>query len=384
VPSFFDDYTRGLTPGDVQKLFTRDTPEAYRYFTRTIDTARLASEPWYRRWPIHARLVFTAFAMRLSPARRILYASAVVAAAIGMLQLFRGIAPTRILLFPFSIVLPLPHWSDGGVWLIAAVVLFNLLIFMEVADRLSLKGELEIARDIQLAMLPGGTRVAGDAVIAGVTRPANTVGGDFFDILDLPDGRVALALGDVAGKGSPAALLMALLLAMLRTLVDEGLDAARLLARLNVQVIRHSPASRFITLFYGVYDPATGRLDYVNAGHLPPLLRRADGRIERIAGDGSGGLALGMFAQASYDTHTVTVEPGDVLLLYSDGITEAEDANGRPFDESGLAAVADRIASSGPEALGRAVIAAVESHAGDMRLADDLTVLVLCRSGVRS
>jgi serine phosphatase RsbU (regulator of sigma subunit) len=376
---FFDDYTQGLTPGDVQKLFTRDTPEAYRYFTRTIDTARLASEPWYRRWPIHARLLFTAFAMRLSPARRILYASAVAAAAIGMLQLFRGIAPTRVLLFPFSIVLPLPHWSDGGVWIIAAVVLLNLLIFMEVADRLSLKGELEIARDIQLAMLPGGTRTAGDAVIAGVTRPANTVGGDFFDILDLPDGRVAIALGDVAGKGSPAALLMALLLAMLRTLVDEGLDAARLLARLNTQVIRHSPASRFITLFYGVYEPASGRLDYVNAGHLPPLLRRAGGRIERIAGDGGGGLALGMFEHASYDTHSVSIAPGDVLLLYSDGITEAEDASGRPFDESGLAAVADRHASGGPEALGRAIITAVESHAGDMRLADDLTVLVLCR-----
>ena len=167
-------------------------------------------------------------------------------------------------------------------WLFLAFAAVNLLILMEVADRLSLKGDLEIARDIQLAMLPGGLHQAGDAVVCGVTRPANTVGGDFYDILPRPDGRLVLALGDVAGKGSPAALLMALLLAMLRTLVDEGLDAARLLERLNVQVARHSPASRFITLFYGLYDPRDGSLEFVNAGHLPPIIRRADGRFERV------------------------------------------------------------------------------------------------------
>ena len=170
---------------------------------------------------------------------------------------------------------------------------------MEVADRLSLKGDLEIARDIQLAMLPAGVHHAGDATVCGVTRPANTVGGDFYDILPLPDGRLVLALGDVAGKGSPAALLMALLLAMLRTLVDEGLETARLIERLNVQVARHSPASRFITLFFGLYDPRDGRLEFVNAGHLPPLIRRADGRFERVDNE-AGGLALGMFDQATY------------------------------------------------------------------------------------
>src|SRR5262249_5816349 len=147
---------------------------------------------------------------------------------------------------------------------------------------MTLKSELEIARDIQQAMLPSGVRQAGDAVIAGLTRPANTVGGDFYDILDRPDGKVVIALGDVAGKGSPAALLMALLLAMMRTLIDEGLEGARLIARLNAQIVRHSPPSRFITFFYGLYDPATGHLLYVNAGHLPPILRRADGSFERV------------------------------------------------------------------------------------------------------
>src|SRR6185369_12063768 len=109
---------------------------------------------------------------------------------------------------------------------------------------------------------------------------ANTVGGDFYDILPLRDGRVLLALGDVAGKGSPAALLMALLLAMMRTLVDEGLQGAELAARLNVQIVKHAPSSRFVTLFLAELEPATGALTYVNAGQNPPLLRRTNGAYE--------------------------------------------------------------------------------------------------------
>jgi len=377
--NFFDQYTQGLTPADFQKLFTRDTPEAYRYFTRHLDRAKIDAEPWYRRWFIHARLLFTAFTMRLSPARRLLYGAGLAAAVLGLLQLFRGFGPQEVLLFPFKPTILLPRWVPGTVWLFLGFAAVNLLILMEVADRLSLKGDLEIARDIQLAMLPGGVRHAGDAVVCGVTRPANTVGGDFYDILDRPDGRLVIALGDVSGKGSPAALLMALLLAMLRTLVDEGLETARLLIRLNVQIARHSPASRFITLFYGLYDPATGRLQFVNAGHLPPVVRRRDGRFERVGEPGSG-LALGMFEQATYDTREITIEPGDLLVLFSDGITEAEDAKGRAFEDTGVEAVINATAADEPDVIGRALLKAVQTHAGDVRLADDLTALVLKRA----
>ena len=136
----------------------------------------------------------------------------------------------------------------------------NLLVLLEVADRLSLKNDLEIARQIQQAMLPSGQFAAPGVETAGVSRPANTVGGDFYDILPLDDGRIAVALGDVAGKGSPAALLMALSLAMLRTLVDERLEPAELMTRLNVQVCRQAPRTRFITLFYAVFDPRSGDL----------------------------------------------------------------------------------------------------------------------------
>jgi sigma-B regulation protein RsbU (phosphoserine phosphatase) len=378
--SFLDDYTRDLTPADVRRLFTRDTAEAYRYFTRHADAKKLAAEPWYRRWPMQVRLIFSGFTMRLSPARRALYAVGVVAFLLGIVMLFRGFAPVRVFLFPFTISVVMPTWVQGATWLIVAFVAVNLLVLMEVADRLSLKGELEVARDIQLAMLPSGMRQAGDAVICGVTRPANTVGGDFYDVIPLPDGRLVLALGDVAGKGSPAALLMALLLAMLRTLVDEGLEAARLIERLNVQVAKHSPASRFITFFYGLYDPRTGVLQYVNAGHLPPVLLRANGQFDRRASTSPGGLALGMFDHATYQTSQLTIEPGDVFVLYSDGITEAENPEGKAFEESGLEAVMTRVAAGDPNEIGAAILASVEIYAADARLADDLTTLVVKRA----
>ncbi len=375
---FFDRYTSGLTSSDLERMFTRDAPDAYRYFARSLDLEALAAEPWYRRWPIFVRRFLAAFTMKLSPARRVLFAVSLFTFVIGMLTLFRGFGVHPVLLFPLTIRLPLPEWEDGTFWLALAFLGANLLILMEVADRLSLKSELEVARDIQQAMLPSGAQYADGAVVFGMTRPANTVGGDFYDILPQADGRVVVTVGDVAGKGSPAALLMALLLAMLRTLVDEGLEGARLITRLNAQVARHTPASRFITLFYAIYDPRDGTLTYVNAGHLPGILRRADGHFERVGAEHNG-LALGMFDQADYEARVITIAPEDLLVLYSDGITEAETRNGRPFEESGLEAVISAETGADPETLSRAVIRAVELHVDQAKLADDLTTLVLKR-----
>src|SRR5690606_2871599 len=375
----FSQYTREITQADLERLFTRETPEAYWYFARDIDHDALAALPWYKRYPQFAKLFFMAFAMRLSPARRALYGIAVVCVLLGLFELFRGGGVVHALIGPFDVGLLLPAFADGTGWLIVAFILLNLLVMMEVADRLSLKNELEIARDIQLAMLPSATWSDGSASVSGVTRPANTVGGDFYDALPLADGRVLIALGDVAGKGSPAALLMALLLAMMRTLADGDLTPAALVRRLNVQVFRHSPRSRFITAFVAVYTPSTGALEWVNAGHLPPVIRRADGTLDRATFATGGGLALGMFDSAEYEASTTILAPGDALILYSDGLTEAENPSGVPFDDAGIDAVVAREGAADPAALGRALIAAVERHAADVRLADDLTVLTLVR-----
>jgi serine phosphatase RsbU (regulator of sigma subunit) len=374
----FDTYTRDFSAEDLQRLFTHDTRDAYRFFTRGSDEDRYAGLPPWKSGPLHFRDIFLAFTLRLSPARRALYLGALVIALVGVVKLYRGFGMVEV---PFGVPffqvgLMTPRWAAGTLALIVSLILVNLLMLLEVADRLSLKGELEVAREIQLAMLPNGTFRVADIQICGVTRPANTVGGDFYDVLPLRDGRVILALGDVAGKGSPAALLMALLLAVLRTLVDEELDAPALVERLNVQICRHSPASRFITLFYAMYSPSTGALTYVNAGQNPPLIRRASGRYERL---GSTGVALGMFDKSTFGAVETVLQPGEMLILYSDGITEAEDPNGQPFEEVGLELVVERFAGQGPAEIGAQVLKAVETHAKESRFVDDLTILILKR-----
>ncbi len=375
--ALFETYTRDMSSEDLQRLFTHDTREAYNFFRRGTDEDQYARLPAWKQLPLRFRDLFFAFTMRLSPARRALYLGAVIIALVGVLRLFQGLQQVDVPVgMPFSIHLPLPVWADGTFALLVSFLLLNLLMLLEVADRLSLKGELEVAREIQLAMLPAGTYSAHDIEISGTTRPANTVGGDFYDVLPLSDGRVILALGDVAGKGSPAALLMALLLAVLRTLVDERLEPAELVRRLNVQICRHSPRSRFITLFYAVYQPATGTLEYVNAGQNPPLVRRKSGTYERLT---ATGVALGMFENSTFDEGRTSLAPGDQLVLYSDGITEAEDPDGQPLEEAGLELAIERHSTSSASQLAAHILSAVEAHARQPRFGDDLTILILKR-----
>jgi serine phosphatase RsbU (regulator of sigma subunit) len=385
-PHWLDAWTRDLARDvnaeDLSRLFTHDTRDAYRFYARGLDEKRIAHEPLWRRILLRIREVFLAFTLKLTPARRALYLISLVVALIGVIKLYRQWGRLDV---PFGtpffhVTVFAPQWADGTFALLVSIVLVNLLLLLEVADRLSLKGELEVAREIQLAMLPTGTYTASGTEICGVTRPANTVGGDFYDVLPLledAEGRVIVTIGDVSGKGSPAALLMALLLAVLRTLVDERLEARALMARLNTQISRHTPGSRFITLFYGLYTPSTGALTYVNAGQNPPLLLRAGGAVERLGGTG---VALGMFEASTYEAVETHVAPGDTLLMYSDGITEAENPAGQPFEESGLERFFAARGHESPAVLAPAILRAVEAHARDSRFTDDLTILILKRS----
>jgi sigma-B regulation protein RsbU (phosphoserine phosphatase) len=376
---FFETYTRDLRSRDLERLFTSETRDAYRFFAKGIDEASLASLPWHLRSVQRVKQFFIAFTLRLSPARRALYGIAVVMAVIGVLkQSLHGIslAPVPLPAAGISIPFPVISFGDGALWVVAGFVLVNLLVLLEVADRLTLKHDLEVARDIQMTMLPRDMVTGMGLEAYGFSRPANTVGGDFYDVLSLADGRVVLALGDVSGKGSPAALLMALVLAIIRTLVDDGLSAEAIARRLNTQVARHAPGGRFVTLCLAVYDPASGRLEYVNAGHPPPLIRRVHGGVERLT---EGGIALGLFELASYTTGIATLDEGDLLVFYSDGVTEAEDAAGAPFDETRLVSVMARHSRDDAATLGRAILTSVEGYAGNTRFADDLTVLAVRR-----
>lgn len=377
---FFAAYTQDLTSEELGKVFTRDAPEAYRFFTRGIDSKAFKALPRHKRALKWTQAFFMAFTMRLTPARRAIYGVALLSAAFGVISLFRGVSvfgvPIVIPPFFFRIGVPTLAFQAGTNWLIFAFAAMNLLVLLEVFDRLSLKRDLEVAREIQLAMLPDGTWAAPGVEASGLTRPANTVGCDFYDILPRTDGRVIVALGDVAGKASPAALLMALFLAMLRTLVDEDLPLPELARRLNIQVSKHAPPSRFITLFLGLFDPRTGELEFVNAGQTPPLLLRAGGSVERLS---TGGVALAMFEGSTYQSGYARLDPGDALIMYSDGITEAESPAGVMFEETGLEAAVRATPGVAAAVIGRAVFRAVDDFRRGERLADDLTVLVLSR-----
>jgi serine phosphatase RsbU (regulator of sigma subunit) len=371
---FWQTYTRDVSGDEFRRLLTQDAPDAWRFYLRGVDTDALSALPWHKRIPAYGKRLFLAFTLKLSPARRIVYAVSLLLVLLGLVELFRGFRGAALPAGILSLPVIAPAWESGTVPILLGFVLMNLLVLFEVADRLSLKNDLEIARDIQHAMLPHDTYRALGVEVHGQTRPANTVGGDFYDIQPLGDGRVVFALGDVAGKGSPASLLMALLLAMLRTLLDLGLEPAALVDRLNVQVWRHAPRSRFITLLLGVFDPATRQLTYVNAGQTPPLLRTPGGEAVWLR---ETGVALGLQEHSRSVAVSRTLGPGDVLVLYSDGVTEAEDPDGVPYEERGLVQTVAAAAEATAPDIGGAILRDVAAHAREQRFADDLTILVL-------
>lgn len=365
-----DLFTRDVTSQGLRDLVEHETRETYRFFTREVDLSDLERRPWYDRWSIGAWRVFEAMAYRLHPARRILFAIAV-----PLLLLAWGVFLVEMAAhggFPVGFF----RW-DG--LLLGAATLLLFLLVMELRDKLGLKSDLEVARQIQFGLLPFEPWERAGFTAVSAMRPANTVGGDYFDIVELGEGRIAIAVGDVAGKGMPAALLMALLQGSLRTLLTAGLRAPEVVAKLNAHLFANIPSNRLVTFFYGELDPASGRLLYVNAGHNPPLLIRCDGGIERLA---ATGLALGILPDPALEAFTAEIEAGDRLLLYTDGITEAENALEEEFGEARLIAFLDSHRGDTDRGLLDGVLANVLLFGGGVRPRDDMTLMVVGRRKV--
>jgi sigma-B regulation protein RsbU (phosphoserine phosphatase) len=246
----------------------------------------------------------------------------------------------------------------------------------EVAKRERMSREIEIARDVQQRLFPQRLPQLSGVDCAGYCRPAQGVGGDYYDFLALPGGRLGIALGDVAGKGIPAALLMASLQASLRGQRLSGpADLAQLMTNLNYLIYEASPDNRYATFFYGEYDPATRRLEFVNAGHNAPMLfRGADGELVRLPATGPvvGLIDVGRFQQSS-----VVLGPGDVLLVYSDGISEAMNTADEEWGEERLAAAARAAAPCEAQALIDTLFVAADAFVAGATQHDDMTVVVV-------
>lgn len=242
--------------------------------------------------------------------------------------------------------------------------------------KLILAKDLEQAAQIQQGLLPTQAPKLAGVTLAGHNAACRTVGGDYYDFIPYPDGKVAIALGDVSGKAMPAALLMTSLHARVRVLAEDPPDVAEMMTRLNRATAANCPSNRFVSFFFSVFDPATGILTYANAGHNPPMVARAGGRIDLLEG---GGLLMGILPSAKYEAYTVQLQPGDVLLLYSDGVTEATNPEGEEFEEERLSRVLKASAALSPGEIVEAITKAVRDFSAGAPVADDLTLVVAKR-----
>jgi phosphoserine phosphatase RsbU/P len=254
----------------------------------------------------------------------------------------------------------------------AALVIENARLYRQAIEKARLEQQMKIAADIQRALLPKPHYRGNGFELACASVPCLAIGGDFFDYLELPDGGFGFVLGDVSGKGLPAALLTAVVQGVFAIEASLGHAPADMLAALNATLIRKAVEGRFATIFYGALS-GDGRLTYTNAGHNPPLVLGTAG-LRRLS---SGGTIVGVFQEAEYDQETVTLDPGDLVVVFSDGVTEAFNANWEEFGNDRLIECVRANADLPPVALLEQIVAAVRRFANDAVQSDDMTVLIL-------
>lgn len=245
--------------------------------------------------------------------------------------------------------------------------------FEQLQEKDRMSEELRLAREIQARLQPAAPPAIEGWEVFGASSPCREIGGDYYDFIRRPDGQLVLAAGDIAGKGAGAAILMASLHAAVRIKSQNGASVGEVMREINRYIYENSPADKFLTLFYGKLDPETGRLEYSNAGHPPPLVARRSGEVLRLD---AGGLPIGIFPDAAFEQRAITLQPGDTLLLYTDGIHEAMRANGEEFGESHLI----ECLTGSPECSAAELGERIESALRGFHLTDDRTLVIVKRT----
>ncbi len=362
---FVRHYTDGLNVLDLKRMFGEDASKAYRVLSRDQDVPQddgAQVRGFFRR----TKILFIGISRKLSPARRLIFAVSVLATVLGLLggkALTLGSASTTISV------------GTASLYLITAIAGFAFLFTMELVDRIRVRDELEVARQLQADLLPQAAPVVPGYAFAHSYRTANEVGGDYYDISVLPDGRVALVIGDASGHGIAAGLLMAIANATLKTALEVDPAPDKVAKLLNSTLYRTGDRRAFMSLFYALLEPSTGNLDYVCAGHPFPLLRRHDGSVVEL---GSGALPLGMRPELEVPVYRARVGPGEILLLFTDGLPEALDGKEQSFGFPRLEHLAAKGSSAGQ--LHDSVVNAFKAHIGNREVADDVTLLVMSRA----
>ena len=368
LAQFWQRVSEGQEVSQLWSQLERDARSSYRLYAAELASREAGQSRRKHLWNV-IKTLFWAILEKLTPVRRVLL-------LLGLILVFfpaGGFEYTNRSGHVEVVSLDLHVWG--------ALLIFIVLL-LELADRVVMKRDLEIAKDIQKWLLPGAPLQIPGYEIAYATRPANTVAGDYYDVILRPgakasEGRILFAVADVAGKSIPAAMLMATFQASLRTLCDTRTGLEAILANLNHYCCTNSQGgARFTTAFFAELDPATGEIRYVNAGHNAPILRRASGAQERLE---EGGIPLGIFPEAAYRAGATQLSDGDWLVIFTDGVVEALNSQGDEYGELRLMGLLDGGNTLTPAQMLERLLASLDTFAANTPQHDDMTCLLLKR-----
>jgi serine phosphatase RsbU (regulator of sigma subunit) len=254
-----------------------------------------------------------------------------------------------------------------------ATVIQNARLFRMARDQERIQHEMSLAKNIQLGLLPRYLPLSDYFQVSAVTMPTETVGGDYYDVVQLPDGRCGFALADVSGKGLPAAMMAASLQGAFGAVAAGGPELDHLFGHVNDFVCEHTPVEMFATVFYGVLN-REGMFEFVNAGHIPPLIVRAQGGVDHTQ---ASNYPMGLFPRVPFQVDRVQLDPGDLIVTVSDGVTEARDAVGGLFGDARLLQLLELCTCQLPDEVCRMILASIQQFVGAAPQSDDLTVTVV-------
>lgn len=347
--------------GDFKRTLRRDWSELKEFYLDQERKTRLQGMGKFKRFFVMAWWLIKSLFLKLTPVRRVLVViSCVLVIQSGTI----GFAGSNVNVT-----------SDTGK---AGFIILLFVLMLELKDKMTAQSELAAGRVVQRALMPKRNPVVAGWEIWMIAQPANEVSGDFVDYLALDGERLGLALGDVAGKGLKAALLMVKLQATLRALAAEFDSLAELGAKLNAILRRDGLPDSFASLVYLELQPDSGSVRLLNAGHMPPL-RLSDFKLEEIAQHAT---ALGLTPEATFVEQRVELQKGETLLIYSDGLTEARNEAGDFFGEERLFALLRSLAGLRAAEMGARIIAEIEKFVGEAHAHDDLSMLMLQRTAI--
>jgi phosphoserine phosphatase RsbU/P len=365
--NFWRRVTEGLELSQLWSQFETEARASYRLYSKDV-AAKTPDGLTQRGRHLHVvKEFFWAVFEKLSPARRVLLLAALIMLALPHTAFNVDGGGGKV----YGVEFDLHFW--GGLLLL-------LLLILEIGDRVVMKRDLQIAREIQTWLLPGAPPQIPGLSLAYATRPANTVAGDYYDVFPRPgrtpeENRVVIAVADVAGKSIPAAMLMATFQASLKTLSTAQVALPELAANMNKYACSNSQGGlRFTTAFLAQYDAARRTFEYINAGHNNPIVRRSSGQIERLD---AGGLPFGILPDATYEAASVTLAPGDWLIVFTDGLVEAENARQEEYGEVRIMTVLNNGVSLSPAELLKRLMFELDVFVGSTPQHDDVTCMLL-------